>query len=248
VRGYEFLHLPEDKRLAEHVALENARAVIRNAPPDRAGQPDQPVSRLGGAPVIECALPSHAWVTSDLAVTACLTKPITLEQLTRAVGQLDRCSEALIVDDDRGFGELVERMLIASGMVRDVRHAYDGQQALRAIMERRPDVILTDLAMPVMDGFEMLSRLRHMPEASGVPVIVLTVTSYAEDALRHHAGRLTVTRDTGFQPFETLRCLQSLLDGLCAMPAQPSNHTHLSQRAQHIVSSDGLEQAARGPE
>ncbi len=248
VRGYEFLHVPDEASLAEHVTLENARVVIRNTPPDQPCRGNSSICRLGGAPVIECSLPSHAWIASDLAVTACLTKPITLEQLSRAVGQVAPCGEALIVDDDRGFGELVERMLIASGLVSEVRHAYDGEQALRAIMERRPDVILTDLAMPVMDGFEMLSRLRQIPEAAGVPVILLTVTSYAEDALRHHAGRLSVTRDSGFQPFETLRCLQSLLDGLCATPAQPSQHAHLAQRTQHIIPPDGLEQTARRPQ
>lgn len=248
VDGYEFLHLPDEDRLNEHIALENARVVIRNTPPDRASRSDQLVCRLGGVPIIECSLPSHAWIASALGVTACLTKPITLEQLSRTVGQLAPCREVLIVDDDRGFGELVERMLTASGMVGEVRHAYDGEQALRAIRERRPDVILTDLAMPVMDGFEMLSQLRHMPEADGIPVILLTVTSYAEDALRYHPGRLTVTRDIGFQPFETLSCLQSLLDSLCSAPAQSSNRTNLGQNAQHIVPPDGLEQVARRPQ
>lgn len=245
VNGYDFVPVGNEDNLAEHVARHNARLVIRNMPPQSVSWEDSASHDIRGLPVIECSLPSQAWIASDLSVTACLTKPITMQQLVNEISRLGKTDSALIVDDDRGFGELVERMLIASGMVSKVRHAYDGEQALRAIAESRPDVILTDLAMPVMDGFEMLSRLRQMPEAGGVPVILLTVTSYAEDALRHHAGRLTIMRDTGFQPLETLRCLQAALDSLCAAPAGLSQNTRISQRAQHIVPANGLEQTAR---
>jgi len=238
VNGYDFATVANEDNLAEHIAQKNARLVIRNVPPDGLGRGDHAPRDIHGVPVIECSLPSQAWIASDLSVAACLTKPVTMQQLMREVRKLEKTGDVLIVDDDRGFGELVERMLAASGVATEVRRAYDGQQALQAMAERRPDLILTDLAMPVMDGFEMLSRMRQMPQVAGAPVILLTVTSYAEDALRHHAGRLTVTRDTGLQPFEVLQCLQGVLDAMC-VPAQ-SHNAKVRKHAQHVVAANGL--------
>ena len=239
VSGYDIVPVADEGNLSD-VALQNAKVVIRNVPPDGINGAVNSATRatrrsITGAPVVECSLPSQSWIASDLSVTACLTKPVTTQQLMREIGKLDKVRDVLIVDDDPGFGELVERVLAASGATLEVRRAYDGQQALRAMAERRPDLVLTDLAMPVMDGFEMLARMRQTPELAGVPVILLTVTSYAEDALRYHAGRMTVCRDGGLQPFEVLGCLQSLLGALCVQSVARSDNAKPAQRVENAV-------------
>jgi CheY-like chemotaxis protein len=56
----------------------------------------------------------------------------------------------------------------------ELREAADGEEALAAIAERRPDLIVLDLAMPRVDGFTVLERLQENPETRRLPVVVLT--------------------------------------------------------------------------
>jgi signal transduction histidine kinase/CheY-like chemotaxis protein len=221
------VHLQDSSQLETALAAHPVIAVVRNVSPTAEIQrhSEQDMHRYA-APVIECSLPSHAWVAQDLSVTACLTKPITAQQLWREIYRLDSIQDVLIVDDDQGFGQLVERMLeMKSGTDRGmdhppmrlpfhVRHAYDGRQALRAMRGRRPDLVLLDLAMPSMDGFQTLAQMRQEPDLAGIPVILLTVTSYAEDVLRHRAGRITIEQQQGMQPIEVLRYLQAIIGSL----------------------------------
>ena len=85
---------------------------------------------------------------------------------------------------------------------------------MRELLLRPPDVLLLDLIMPPPDGFEILERMRHSPGLAGIPVILLTATSYAEDNLRRGAGLITVRRPGGFSPAEALRHLKALADSL----------------------------------
>ena len=72
----------------------------------------------------------------------------------------------------------------------EIEVAADGRAALDAIAERRPDVILLDLLMPRMDGFEVIAALQQDPERRTIPVIVLTaktLTRQEQRALKEHA-------------------------------------------------------------
>jgi len=78
----------------------------------------------------------------------------------------------LVVDDEPDLlGLLVDQV---SSLGYDVVAARDGTEGLRLAVDRQPDVILTDVIMPYMDGPEMLERLRSRPETRGIPVIALT--------------------------------------------------------------------------
>jgi len=78
----------------------------------------------------------------------------------------------LVVDDEPDLlGLLVDQL---SSLGYDVVAARDGTEGLRLAVDRQPDVILTDVIMPYMDGPEMLERLRSRPETRGIPVIALT--------------------------------------------------------------------------
>ena len=193
--------------------LEECRpqVVVYNSAPGREGLawPELPAS----VPVIQCSLPSHAWLAEDLAVLASLNKPVTADRLLPELKKLDTASDILVVDDDRGFVQLMHRMLEGSGQYR-VRHAYDGGRGLAAMSERRPDVVLLDLMMPEMDGFELLQAMRGQPGLADVPVILLTASSFAEDTLRRHSGRVLVQRGEGFGSGEVLHCLQAIIGAL----------------------------------
>jgi CheY-like chemotaxis protein len=82
-----------------------------------------------------------------------------------------RKSRLLIVDDERDLVDPVARRLRASY---DVTLAYDGEEGLAAARRERPDLVLLDLAMPVMDGWELCRRLRREPETRGARVVIMT--------------------------------------------------------------------------
>ncbi|MFX0537853.1 response regulator transcription factor [Ornithinimicrobium sp. Y1847] len=78
--------------------------------------------------------------------------------------------QILLVDDDATIREHLAPVLIRSGL--EVRVAADGQEALREIGAARPDLVVLDVMMPVLDGRETLRRIRE--EHDWLPVILLT--------------------------------------------------------------------------
>ena len=78
----------------------------------------------------------------------------------------------LVVDDDPQVVDLVRQLLEDAPY--EIAAAVDGQAALEAIDQRRPDVILLDLLMPRLDGFGVLEYLQHTARYRDIPVIVLT--------------------------------------------------------------------------
>jgi len=209
VEEYEVIQVEDVGGLGDALMLHHPRAVVWNVPPGNGVNPDDlpPVS----VPFIECSLPSQAWVADGLAVAAVLTKPVTTERLLREVERVGGVREVLVVDDDWGFCQLVERILEASGRPFQVRRAYDGEDGLERMRERRPDLLLLDLIMPGLDGFQVLEEMRHEPALADVPVVILTATSYAEDALAQRSGQMVIHRPDGLIPAEVLRCLRAVV-------------------------------------
>ena len=78
----------------------------------------------------------------------------------------------LVVDDDPDILLALSETLAAEGYT--VRGARDGIEALEAIRERRPDLIITDLLMPTMTGFELLGALHDDPELATIPTLIIT--------------------------------------------------------------------------
>jgi DNA-binding response OmpR family regulator len=91
----------------------------------------------------------------------------------------------LAVDDEERIVRLLEIRLGALGY--DVVPAHDGEAALRRVAEETPDLVLLDVLMPKMDGFEVLRRLKSDPETAGIPVIMLTARGQFDD-LAHGYG------------------------------------------------------------
>lgn len=88
----------------------------------------------------------------------------------------------LAVDDVPLNLLLVEKML-AKFKFR-IRKASGGRQALEEISLEKPDLILLDLMMPEIDGFEVLRRVRENPETSGIRVVILSALNSTEDIIR----------------------------------------------------------------
>ena len=83
--------------------------------------------------------------------------------------------KVLVVEDHRDSRELVRKMLEYRGAL--VTEAADGEEALRKVAEDCPDLILCDLMMPRMDGYEVAQRVRRMPGCAHVRLVALTALS-----------------------------------------------------------------------
>jgi len=84
----------------------------------------------------------------------------------------DRKTRILIIDDDVGFRDLLRLHLSAAGY--QVQVAEDGVAGGRALLAQTPDLIVSDVNMPFLDGFELLSLLRSDAETASIPVILLS--------------------------------------------------------------------------
>ena len=85
----------------------------------------------------------------------------------------------LLVDDDMDTLRLVGLMLQRQGY--EVRVASNGQQALGMVQAEMPDLILLDIMMPEMDGYEVARRLRSDPATSEIPIIMFTAKTQVDD-------------------------------------------------------------------
>lgn len=85
----------------------------------------------------------------------------------------------LLVEDNDLNRDMLSRRLGRSGY--EVLIAVDGQQALFAVETNRPDLILMDMSLPVLSGWEATRRLKGSPETSAIPIIALTAHAMASD-------------------------------------------------------------------
>jgi len=81
----------------------------------------------------------------------------------------------LLVDDDPDFVQAVQVIVESGGY--EVRVAYDGKEGLEAVAEEKPDLIVLDVMMPVMNGHEACAELKSDPETAGIPIILLTAVA-----------------------------------------------------------------------
>jgi DNA-binding response OmpR family regulator len=126
----------------------------------------------------------------------------------------------LVVDDDPDIRGLLRELLDRRGF--DVTEARDGQEALRAFFAERPDLVVLDVAMPVLDGWKTLERIR---ELSDVPVVMLTArTTELEKTRGLRAGADDyVTKPFGRQ--ELLARVDAVLRRAGAREPQPESYT-----------------------
>ena len=121
----------------------------------------------------------------------------------------------LTVDDAKAVRLLVARALEPFDC--EATEAANGFNGFFAIERARPDLILLDISMPVMDGLEMLRRLKITPEIADIPVIMLT--SRADHAIIPElAGR--GARDTLMKPFDEAAVLEKIRGVLKLKPAR----------------------------
>lgn len=147
------------------------------------------------------------------------TKPVDHARLSQILNKYT-CPHppcpVLVVEDDPAAREVTRAILEKEGWT--VTEAEHGRAALACMERERPCLILLDLMMPEMDGFEFAARVRQRPEWSSIPIVVLTARDLsAEDRRRLNGYVEKVLLKAGDSPEALLHQLRELLDG-CAAP------------------------------
>jgi signal transduction histidine kinase/CheY-like chemotaxis protein len=179
-------------------------AVLRELKADRT---------LGRIPVVMVSMVSEKGLGYMLGAADYLTKPVDKELLSHLIGRHlggaggDR---VLVIEDDEPTRALVRRIL--EGLGCRISEAEDGAAGLAAFQADGADLIVLDLMMPRMDGFEFLDRLRALEAGRGVPVVILTakvLTPEEENLLR--AGSSGIIRKGNHDMDELLATVREQL-------------------------------------
>ena len=148
---------------------------------------------LDAIPVAMVTVVDDERMAFSLGASEYLTKPLDRRRLVEMANALTSGVQghALVVEDDAAARQVVVRALTSAGW--KVTEAADGQAGLDRVAEHCPDLILLDLMMPVMHGFEFMERLRENEATLDVPVVVLTakeLSAKEREFLAAHAQRV----------------------------------------------------------
>jgi signal transduction histidine kinase/CheY-like chemotaxis protein len=142
---------------------------------------------LKDIPVIMVSMVDDRSKGYTLGATDYLTKPVDRRRLLDSIEKHHRDNgRLLLVEDDVDTRSMMARILSAAGWA--VTEASNGREALDALAHETPDLILLDLMMPVMNGFDFLVELRASPEWRDVPVIVATAMDMTPEDRRRLNG------------------------------------------------------------
>jgi DNA-binding response OmpR family regulator len=116
----------------------------------------------------------------------------------------------LIVEDDKFLRELIVKKLSNEGY--DVIEAVDGEQGLQQIKNSKPELVLLDLILPGIDGFEVLSQKKEDPFVAAIPVIVLSNLGQKEDVEKGlNLGATDYLIKAHFTPGEIIEKVRNIL-------------------------------------
>ena len=146
-----------------------------------------------------------------LGAAAVLEKPVSRKDLVDSLVALGlfpvshgRTLRVLVVDDDPAAVELVAVRLL--DLASTVERAYGGRQAIAAVQRERPDLIVLDLMMPEMSGFDVVEELRSHRETAGIPIMVLTamqLTGEDREKLNGYVTTVLAKTELELQHFRT---------------------------------------------
>jgi signal transduction histidine kinase/CheY-like chemotaxis protein len=169
-------------------------------------------TELAEIPVIMVTILDEQRRATSLGAAGYLTKPIDQHTLQRMMGRFRtsaRPTRILLVEDDALQRELMREWLVGEQWM--VHEAGNGREALALLRANKPDVILLDLMMPEMDGFQIVAALQEEPLWRDIPVIVITARDLnAKDRERLNSGVHSVLLKNTFRPNELVERIRQL--------------------------------------
>ncbi|MEB3222032.1 MAG: response regulator [Candidatus Sericytochromatia bacterium] len=175
---------------------------------------------LAAIPVVMMSILENRALSFSMGAADCVAKPVAgdhlLEVLRRSSGTSGPVS-VLVVDDEPDARHLIGQVLEAAG--HSWRGASDGAEALAAIRQARPELVVLDLLMPNMDGFTVLETLAADASLRSIPVVVVSAMALsAEDEARLERGARCILSKASFTPDELIAELQIHLGARKAHP------------------------------
>ena len=211
--GIDIVAVPDGEQALRELSRSPARALLVNASPfgETPISLEQAASLPYNTPVVTCWLPDDAEAAQQLGIVRYLVKPVTHDVLLSVLEDLGGdVQRVLLVDDEPEALQLFARMLYSAPREYQVLRANSGQRALGLMRQRRPHVVLLDLIMPDMDGFEVLRVKREDPSIQDIPVVVIS----SRDPVGHPivSDRLTVAKSGGLSAFDVLACTRAVTE------------------------------------
>jgi signal transduction histidine kinase/CheY-like chemotaxis protein len=168
---------------------------------------------LNGIPVIMMTISDEKQKGMTLGASGYLTKPIDRAQLAQLLDRFKNVAtmpRVLVVEDDLNAREMMRRLLVGEGWAVSV--AGNGREALDRLAAERPNLILLDLMMPEMDGFEFLAEFRKNPIFASTPVIVVTAADLSvADRRRLDGGVENILQKAASGQEDLLRQIRGLV-------------------------------------
>ncbi len=156
-------------------------------------------------------------------------------------------SKVMVVEDDASLREIYSIRITAEGY--DVISAGDGEEALAMAVREKPDLILSDVMMPKISGFDMLDILRSTPETADIKVVMMTALSgddQRERGERLGADRYLVKSQVGIE--DVVNTIHEVLgDKASAAPAAPAAPAAAPSPAADAPTSPALTAAPAAP-
>jgi len=189
-----------------------AKAVILNQTVDlQDGELQEQLLGLPfGTPVICCWLPGREEAARQLGVIDYMVKPVVRQDVLSVLKKVPGAQKVLLVDDEPEILRLFVRMLSSSERPLTLLQAMDGHRALQLMRARKPDLVLLDLVMPQMDGFQVLKEKSQDPTIRDIPVVA--VSSLNPQGESNVSRVFSVTRRNGLSASELLNCVQAITE------------------------------------
>ena len=126
-------------------------------------------------------------------------------------GETQSKTDIVLIEDDRFLQELLKKKLTSEKL--SVKTSYDGEEGLRLVRESQPTLILLDLLLPGMDGFEFLSIAKQEPAIKDIPVVILSNLGQREEINRAmELGAADFLIKSNFAPDEILKKVRPMLE------------------------------------
>ncbi len=161
---------------------------------------------------LACPLPGEEPLRQRLVVDGYLVKPVTRQSLLNILRQFgENVDNVLVISNDREFARLSSCLLTSPIRGYQVVIANNAQEGLALMQDRPPEVILIDLALEDVHGFELIERIRSRPKWKKIPVVVVSAQDEI-DSLKNSTGTMLITIVDGFMPVEVVQWAQKALD------------------------------------
>lgn len=206
--GYHWIQIHGWDEIAQQNRVHRPRALVVNMP---SGEVIPPFAQNLAIPIVCCNGQVHLAVGETAPFRKLLLKPIDSAVLKAEMNALNRVNDILVIDDDRAFIQLVERMVAVTAPGVQVRHAYTIEEAFALLERLRPDLILADIVMPDAGGIELIERMRSDRRYLDVPVILLTAGKHEHTYFNHYDTHITINHASGLSPEKVLRYIGAIL-------------------------------------